>query len=211
MTAEETLSSQDFKRCVEFHGHVCPGLAIGFKAAQTLTALLGVTRAPDEELLAIVETDACGTDAIQIMTGCTFGKGNLMLKNYGKHAFSLIDRKKKRAFRVCLRANVLEADPEFLSLSKKVQSDEASPKELGQFGQRQQERTQKILHMEAESLFKIEEISPPIPPKARVVASGICDFCKEPTKVDLLHEISGKKGCILCARKHGLDVSTLKP
>ena len=69
-------SSRDFKKCVEFHGHTCPGLAIGFRAARTLMERLGARKAPDEELVAIVETDACGADAIQVMTGCTFGKGN---------------------------------------------------------------------------------------------------------------------------------------
>ncbi|MCI5226087.1 MAG: formylmethanofuran dehydrogenase, partial [Candidatus Electrothrix sp. AX2] len=25
---------EDWKRCVEFHGHTCPGLAIGYRIAQ---------------------------------------------------------------------------------------------------------------------------------------------------------------------------------
>ncbi len=138
MKDEEILSSGDFTKCVEFHGHMCPGLAIGFQAARTLMGRLGVRKAPDEELLAIVETDACGADAIQVMTGCTFGKGNFVFKNYGKHAFSLADRKRGKAMRVCLRPDAFEAAPEYLSLSEKVQNDEASPKELTQFRQLQQ-------------------------------------------------------------------------
>jgi formylmethanofuran dehydrogenase subunit E len=201
MKDEEILSSGDFTKCVEFHGHICPGLAIGFQAARTLMERLGVLKAPDEELLAIVETDACGADAIQVMTGCTFGKGNFVFKNYGKHAFSLLDRKKGKAVRACLRPDAFEADPEYLSLSEKVQIDEASPKELAQFRQLQQERTQKILDADAESLFKIEEISPDIPPKAKIIESGICDFCGEPTKIDLLRKINAKRVCILCAHR----------
>ena len=76
MPAKEILSSEEFGKCVEFHGHVCPGVAIGFQAARVLMELLGVGRAPDEELVGTVETDACGVDAIQVMTGCTFGKEN---------------------------------------------------------------------------------------------------------------------------------------
>lgn len=206
MRAEEILSGEEFRRCVEFHGHICPGLAIGFQAGRVLMKRLGASKAPDEELLAIVENDACGVDAIQVMTGCTFGKGNLIFKNYGKHAFSLIDRKRERALRVCFLANILKADTEFPSLSKKVQKDEASQSELARFRQLQQERTQKILEAEAESLFKIEEIPPDFPPKARIVASGVCDFCKELTKIDLLQEVNGKKACIPCAYEQGLDI-----
>lgn len=203
MRDKEILSNEELTKCVEFHGHMCPGLAIGFQAARTLMERLGVRRAPDEELLAIVETDACGADAIQVMTGCTFGKGNFIYRKYGKHAFSLVDRKKGKAIRVSLRPDAFKADPKHLSLSERVQKDEASAEEIGPFRQFQQERTQKILDANAESLFKIEEISPDIPPKARIMESGTCDFCGEPTKMDLLRKIDGKKACIPCAQENG--------
>ncbi len=203
MKGKEILSSEDFNKCVEFHGHICPGLAIGFQAARILMERLGVRRAPDEELVTIVETDACGADAIQVMTGCTFGKGNFIFRNHGKNAFSLVDRKRRRGMRVCLRPDIFKADPDFFSLSEKVQNDEASPMQLERFRQLQQERTKKILDADSESLFKIEEISPDIPPKARIIESGICDFCGEPTKMDLLRQMNGKKICIPCSRKRG--------
>jgi formylmethanofuran dehydrogenase subunit E len=203
MKGKEILSSEDFNNCVEFHGHICPGLAIGFQAARILMERLGVRRAPDEELVTIVETDACGADAIQVMTGCTFGKGNFIFRNHGKNAFSLVDRKRRRGMRVCLRPDIFKADPDFFSLSEKVQNDEASPMQLERFRQLQQERTKKILDADSESLFKIEEISPDIPHKARIIESGICDFCGEPTKMDLLRQMNGKKICIPCSRKRG--------
>jgi formylmethanofuran dehydrogenase subunit E len=204
MKNEEILPSGDFTKCVEFHGHICPGLAIGFQAAKVLMGRLGVRKAPDEELLAIVETDACGADAIQVMTGCTFGKGNFIFKNYGKHAFSLIDRRKGKGVRVCLRPDTFQADREYLSVSEKIQKDEASENEIERFRQLQQERAQKILDAGAESLFKIEQISPDILPKARVIKSVNCDSCGESTKMDLLRKMNGKRMCIPCAKQHGL-------
>jgi formylmethanofuran dehydrogenase subunit E len=200
---EEISFNEDFTKCIQFHGHVCPGLAIGFQAARILMEKLRVSKAPDEELLAIVETDACGTDAIQVMTGCTFGKGNFIFRNYGKHAFSLIDRKRRKAMRVCLRPNLFKSDRDHLSLLNKVQNEKASPQELERFEQLQKERVWKILKAEARSLFKIEEISPEIPSKAKITESGICDFCGETTKIDLLRQINGKKICIPCAHEHG--------
>jgi len=201
---EEISLSKDFLQCVEFHGHTCPGLAIGFRAARTLMEKLGVLKAPDEELVAIVETDACGADAIQVMTGCTFGKGNFLFKNYGKHAFTLLDRGKGKGVRVCLRPDAFKMSPESLSLSERVQKDEASAREIEHYRQTQQKRVEYILRADIESLFKIEEIIPGIPAKARIMDSEICDFCGEPTKVDLLRTIDGKKVCIPCAEKYGL-------
>jgi len=199
MKEEKIFSSSDFARCVQFHGHTCPGLAIGFQAAMTLMKRLHVKKAPDEELLAIVETDACGADAIQVMTGCTFGKGNFIFRNYGKHAFSLMDRGKRKGIRVCLLPDVFKSDREYLSLSKKVQRDEASAEETKRFRKLQKDRVRKILEADPESLFKIEGISTDLPPKARIMESEICDICGEPTKMDLLCKIDSKKICIPCA------------
>ncbi len=203
MRDEEIERDRDFNKCVEFHGHTCPGLAIGFQAARILMKRLGVRRAPDEELVAIVETDACGADAIQVMTGCTFGKGNFIFENYGKHAFSLVDRRKGKAVRVALRPDSFEADPEYLLLSEKIRNDEASPIQSERFRQLKPERTKKILDADPGALFKIEEIFPDIPPKARIVESGICDVCGEPAKMDLVRQIKGQKMCIPCACKRG--------
>jgi len=58
MRDKEVFSNSDFSRCVQFHGHTCPGLAIGFQAAITLLKRLGVRKAPDEGLVAVVETFA---------------------------------------------------------------------------------------------------------------------------------------------------------
>ncbi len=206
MTAEEILWSEDFKKCIDFHGHICPGVTIGFQAARVLMERLGVQKAPDEELVAIVENDSCSADAIQIMTGCTFGKGNFIFKNYGKQAFSLIDRKREKAIRVCLLAGALEGDPERLSLFEKVRTEKASPEEKDRYQQLQQGRIRNILDATAESLFKIEEISPDIPPKAMIMESGICDSCGESTKIDLLHKMNDKKACIVCSHRSSRSV-----
>jgi formylmethanofuran dehydrogenase subunit E len=202
MRGKEIFPSRDFTACVQFHGHTCPGLAIGFQAAITLMKRLDVRKAPDEELHAIVETDACGADAIQVITGCTFGKGNFIFKNYGKHAFSLMDRGKGKGIRACLLPHAFKPDPDYLILSKKIQRDEASAKEAQRFAELQQERVRKILEADPESLFKIEEISTDIPPKARIMESGICDLCGELTKVDLLRNRNAKRLCIPCAEGH---------
>jgi formylmethanofuran dehydrogenase subunit E len=61
---------------ITFHGHSCPGLAIGYRMTKAGLAFLTGSRSADEELVAIVENDACGVDALQMLSGCTFGKGN---------------------------------------------------------------------------------------------------------------------------------------
>jgi len=85
---------------VKFHGHACPGLAMGVRAGQIALKRLGVTRDCDEELIAISETDACSVDGIQVTTGCTLGKGNLFVKDYGKQVFIVGKRNTCKAVKV---------------------------------------------------------------------------------------------------------------
>ena len=63
-----------WQKAAAFHGHVCPGLAIGFKACEAAMKVMGVTGSKDEELVCITENDACGVDAIQAVLGCAFRK-----------------------------------------------------------------------------------------------------------------------------------------
>ena len=203
MDKVEALDSRDFKKCVEFHGHTCPGLAIGFRAAKVAMERLKIRKASDEELVAVVETDACGVDAIQVMTGCTFGKGNFIFKNYGKHAFTLADRKTGRAVRVSLRFGALEPDPAHLTLLEKMRNDEAYPDEESRLRNRTRERARKILEADIQDLFTIEEVALDIPPKARISESKACDLCGEPTMVTLLTDVGGKNVCIPCREGTG--------
>ena len=84
-----------YKKCVDFHGHSCGGLLIGFRAALCAMEQFGISEpSPDEELVCIAENDACGIDAVQALLGCTAGKGN--------HAFTFFDRRIGKSLRIVL-------------------------------------------------------------------------------------------------------------
>ncbi|MDX9841570.1 MAG: formylmethanofuran dehydrogenase subunit E family protein, partial [Desulfobulbus sp.] len=80
------LDPQTIQATIAFHGHSCPGLAIGMRAAEI--AQQEMAGAGPAGLVCVSETDMCGVDAIQFLTGCTYGKGNLLHRDYGKMAFS---------------------------------------------------------------------------------------------------------------------------
>jgi formylmethanofuran dehydrogenase subunit E len=56
---------KDLTAAVEFHGHLCPGLVMGYLAAKVGLERLGPDRAEDEELIAIVENDSCAVNSCQ--------------------------------------------------------------------------------------------------------------------------------------------------
>ena len=91
-----------FSDVTKFHGHVCPGSAIGYKAAEAGLNELKSHCSQDDEIVAIVENNSCAVDAVQVLTGCTFGKGNLLFKDHGKQVYTFINRTTNEGVRVSL-------------------------------------------------------------------------------------------------------------
>jgi len=121
----------DWERVIAFHGHVCVGLAVGYRASLAALEVLGAEPAADEELVAIVENDACGVDALQVLTGCTLGKGNLIFRDWGKPVYTVGSRKTGRAVRVLLKGLSWAVDEEFSDLRRRVFSGEGTPEANG--------------------------------------------------------------------------------
>ena len=102
-----------WKKCAAFHGHECGGLTIGYKAALYALELLDISLenvsenpeciSKDEDLVCIAENDACGVDAIQVILGCSVGKGNLLFHLRGKQAFSFYNRRNGKSVRLVLK------------------------------------------------------------------------------------------------------------
>jgi formylmethanofuran dehydrogenase subunit E len=163
---------------VRFHGHLCPGLAIGFRAAKLALARLGVRRSEDEELVAVVENDSCSVDAVQCLAGCTFGKGNLIFKDYGKQAFTLASRSSGRTVRVALkRRGLRRGEP---------------PRED------REARTRWLLEAADEDLFDVRAVEQPLPRAAVIRDSAACDRCGEEAMSSRMRRQGGRTLCIPC-------------
>ena len=171
MTASDIMNSKDFKKCEAFHSHVCPGLSIGFQAARTALDRLREGRAEDEEMVAVAETDACSTDAIQVLTGFTFGNGNFIYKDHGKIVLTFFSRNTCKGIRVDLKPDAFRPDEEHMSLIQKMIAGDAAEQEQQRFQQIHFERSYDILETPAEELFKITDVEMDLPPKARIEPS----------------------------------------
>lgn len=170
------MNKDMWMKCVEFHGHECPGLAIGFRACEIAMEKLNLTFAKDEEVVCITENDACGVDAVQVITGCTMGKGNLIFKNRGKMAFSFIKRQTGDGIRVILKP------------SKNDMSRE--------------ERQKHILEAPIEDVFEFKFISVTLPEKARLFNTIICEECGEGAAEHKIRIQNGKKVCLDCFNEY---------
>ena len=198
-------SIKTYPEAVAFHGHACPGLALGYRAAEYALQHLRAGRSEDEDLVAIVENDACGVDAIQVVAGCSVGKGNLILQDFGKHACTFIDRKYNRAIRIVQRPEpvVQHIDPVASALREKVMGGTATPAEHKEFHERQAGVIDRILKMPVEKLFLIKEVKPEIPMRAKIFASVPCARCGEMVAEHRARVRDRKFVCIPCAWEYG--------
>jgi formylmethanofuran dehydrogenase subunit E len=191
------IDEQTLDRVVEFHGHMCPGLAMGVQAALLALREIGA-HAKDEEVVAVVETDMCGVDAIQFLTGCTFGKGNLIHRDWGKTAFSFFRRSDGRAVRISLRPDAWARDPEHQGLFAKVRSGSATDAERSRFQELHVSQSHKVLAIAPDELFQIAELQAQPPHKARIHASVVCAECGEAAMETRVRRLDGRELCQPC-------------
>ena len=193
---------EDLKPVVAFHGHICPGLIIGYRAAKLAAKELELHRDKDEELVAVVENDACGVDAIQSMLGCSVGKGNLIFRDQGKQAFTIFRRDNGKAVRLVFQGQAGASSPEGMALRKKVMTGAATADEQALFEVQKTERMRQMLTAPDAELFSVKAPTFALPERARIFDSYACESCGEVTMEPRLRLVDGKKVCLVCAEPY---------
>lgn len=193
-----TLTQDQIEGTISFHGHSCPGLASGIRAAEwALTELCGRSR--DEELVVVVETDMCGVDAIQFLTGCTFGKGNLIHRDYGKNAFTFYRRSDGKSARLVARPRMMgDAQQTLRKLHRKMLSEGLTADEEAVLKETRAMITKHIMKSDLADLFEIKKPEGPIPQKARILSSMVCDKCGESVMESRTRRLQEQTLCIPC-------------
>lgn len=170
------MNQEYWNKAKAFHGHECPGLAIGVKVCQAVQEKMGIDPAVDEELVCIAENDACGLDAIQVLLGCTIGKGNLIYKQTGKQAFTFINRDTGKAMRFYLKAK--------------------------HNGMERQQYQEYLLNSSIDNLFDYKEINITLPKRARIFSSILCELCGEAAAEHKIRLQEGKQVCLDCFQEY---------
>jgi len=188
----------DLRETIQFHGHLCPGLALGYRVAKAALRELNAERPQDEELVAVVENDSCAADAIQFITGATFGKGNLIFRDYGKHVYTFFNRRTGTGVRIAEDFRGFENDSRYGELKKRQQEGEDVSREMTEF---KMDKVAAILRADDKDFLKIEPASTPLPSSARIRASVRCALCGERFMESRARVTGGKIVCIACFEK----------
>ncbi|MDO4588024.1 MAG: FmdE family protein [Planctomycetia bacterium] len=189
METNSPLTDQQIRETVAFHGHHCPGLSIGMRAAEWGLQEFG--QADDEEIVVVTETNMCGTDAIQYLIGCTFGKGNLIFRDIGKVAFTFFRRRDGKRGRIVLNPD--------LAFDRGIKSEaNVSEEELILL---KQKKIEQIMQANLNELFLFSVPDGEIPEKAKIYKTIRCEICGEGVMESRLQTVDHKKICIDCSQK----------
>jgi len=192
------LHETELRDTIQFHGHLCPGLALGYRVAKAALRELKADRPRDEELVAIVENDSCSVDAIQFVTGCTFGKGNLIFRDYGKHVYTFFNRRSGQGVRISEDYRGFEDDQRYPALKKRQEAGEDVAREMQEF---KMEKAAAILKDDEKDMLTITPVSSPPPEEAKIRSSIRCTQCGEKFMGSRSREKNGKVVCIPCSEK----------
>jgi formylmethanofuran dehydrogenase subunit E len=213
---EEMIDRNDLpgllKKAGELHGHFCNYLAYGVIGGLYAIKKLGVTNTGMEEIIAIVETNNCFSDGIQMITGCSFGNNALIYRDYGKTA-ATISRRDGQAIRLVLNPEFEDSReeeyPEAYELFDKlvVKREEGSPEEFGRFMGLFAEMSVRELNVPAEKAFLIKEEKIELPAFAPIFDSVKCEVCGENVMKSRAVERDGKYRCIACSKDEHFELN----
>lgn len=161
-----------YEQAALLHGHKCPGLAIGVRAAVEGMRLLEIQDIQDKDWFCVAENRACYLDGIQAVAGCTFGKGNLIYRPTGKTAFSFYHN--GRAVRLVMRELDFSGDRDAM--------------------------TEYILTAPFSQLFLAGQPLAALPEREAHSPRLACSVCGETAEEHAMRVKDGKPVCIDCAR-----------
>lgn len=202
---EEAIYSGDLHKLLRIsgllHGHFCPGSAMGVKAAARAVRELGVKSKGMEEVVAIVETNNCFSDGVQMVTGCSFGNNAMIYRDYGKTAFTLAKRTGEgvRISALFDRVNQ-ERSPEANELWEKVVVKRCgSEDESRRLTELWKELSFRVLELPDEEVLDIKKVNIDVPAFASIFASVRCSVCGENIMEPRARMKDGKPVCLPCS------------
>ena len=197
------MTKEEFVAAKIFHGHKCPAMPLGYRAAEAAMRALGVQRARDKELYVISETGkghaaGCFLDGIMSASGCTYGKSNIEKLYYNKMAFTLIDIVGQKAVRVRLQDEFFGKmlNSPFVSLRKKGVLPQDIPADVVD------PLVEKVLQMPEEIFLEVGPVKKYEFPKGRgCFETVLCAECGERVFADKVTESDGGVVCVPCSEK----------
>jgi formylmethanofuran dehydrogenase subunit E len=141
----------------------------------------------------------CGVDGIQVLTGCTLGKGNLIHKDLGKMAFTFYRASDGKALRAMFQREAMGPEGEEMrELMKKAFSGQATEVEKERAKSLKATMRRRIFEAPLADLFTVTPPATPTPRPPKILDSLTCTACGESTMESRTRRFAGENYCIPC-------------
>ncbi|MFZ5634091.1 MAG: FmdE family protein [Bacillota bacterium] len=189
---------------VHYHGHLCPELAVGYRAGLIAQNELGLTRDNARDFFIMAENMSSAIDTLQYMTGCTIGNQSFYAYDLGKHVYYFGrfhgGPEPREALRVALINPIINLC-HVNDIEERIMAGRAVSAEVEEYHRTIDKAVSEILNIPEESLFAKSKVSlgPPHLINSRDYTK--CSCCGE--VVAVRKAILGKKGllCQVCVAK----------
>jgi len=177
-------------------------MPLGFRAGVLALKTLGMERELNMGKLVFIETGTghaagCVADGVQMATGCTFGKGLIERTQYGKFAFTLVDKATSKAVRVSVRPKIMQASFQspFVQQRRAGVAPTNIPLEISR------PIAEKVIGLTDVELFMISAVfNYPLPKQPPAAFNlHICSICGEAVTENKVRMKDNKPICIPCS------------
>jgi formylmethanofuran dehydrogenase subunit E len=97
-----------WEQVIDFHGHTCPEIAIGFRVAQIAAREMGIRPTSKSELLVTADIHSCAIDAFQILNHATYGRGTLQVKEKQQHVYHFQYSETSEELQITVQSGIIE-------------------------------------------------------------------------------------------------------
>jgi len=140
-----------------YHGHLCPELVVGYRAALIAREELGLTRQNAHRFFVLAENMSSAVDAVQYLTGCTVGNQSFCAYDQGKHVYYFAEAREGEepwpALRVALVGGLL-CGACHEETARRMAAGEADPEEVRAYRETVNRAVQALLEAPDEELFR---------------------------------------------------------
>jgi formylmethanofuran dehydrogenase subunit E len=199
-----SLLPVELANLAHYHGHVCPELAVGYRASVLARHEMAFDRKYASRQFAFAENMGSGIEAVQLITGCTIGNQNFFAYDLGKQVYYFGLAEKDNLPVNVLRLSLIS---EALIIEKagdiehNIATGKASQAEIEDYREAISTAVHDIIGLDEGELFKKSIVSVHPPRFQGQSHYSKCSICSEIT--DLKKCVPGHKGlyCQVCAKK----------
>lgn len=169
------------------HHCLCPRQVLGVRMGMLAGELLELDLPdPEKRLFTFVETDGCGLDGISVATGCSVGRRNMRVLDFGKMAATFVN------------VVTLEA----IRLVPRRESRSRAAHYLPQWADRWQAQLRAYQVMPAEELLAVQPVTLTVSLAKIISQHGLrvnCSICGEEIMNSREEMVNGQPVCRSCA------------